>query len=85
MIHSTVDIEQKGNFNNSVRNSKMMNISMDTFQLSPDAWNVFSMSTLSTLLVGSLCLLPTSYKHLNVSMPVDIPEDGGDENDGLCL
>lgn len=59
-----VDIEQKGNFNNSVSNFKMMKISMDTFQ---HAWNVFSMSTLSTLLVGSLCLLPTSYKHLNVS------------------
>lgn len=43
-----------------------MKISMDTLQLSPNAWNVFSLSTLSTLLVGSLCLLPTSYKHLNV-------------------
>lgn len=75
MAHSTVDIEQKGNFNNSVRNFKMMKISMVTFQLSPDAWDVFSMSTFSTLLVGSLCLFPISYKHLNVSMPVDIPED----------
>lgn len=67
MTHSTVDIEQReDNFNNSVRNFKMMKISMDTFQLSPNAWNVFSMSTLSTVLVGSLCLLPTSYKHLTV-------------------
>lgn len=51
-------IEQKGNFNNSVRNFKILQISMDSFQLSPNAWNVFSMYVYPLYSTGWFSLPP---------------------------
>lgn len=51
-------IEQKGNFNNLVRNFKIMQISMDSFQLSPNAWNVFSMYVYPLYSTGWFSLPP---------------------------
>lgn len=81
--YSRYCIEQrKGNFHNSVRGLRTTTISMDSFQLSPNAGNVSSMPTLCAPQAGALPY-PYQAESIYVSVPVHTPRDRDDDVSAL--